>query len=89
MSSKKAMLLSSPSRETLASDVVEVRGKEHSFPPSLRPIEELLVVIDDAELEALAKVFAMSPVRQAMTFEAYLAVKGFARSIARRRPSRS
>ena len=47
------------------------------------------MVIDDAELEALATVFAMSPVRQAMTFEAYLAVKGFARSIARRRPSRS
>jgi hypothetical protein len=89
MSSKKAMLLSSPSRETPASDVVDVRGDAYSFPPSLRPIEELLVVIDDVELEALAKVFTMSPLRQAMTFEAYLAVKGFARSIARRRPSRS
>jgi hypothetical protein len=83
------MLLSSPSREALASDVVDVRGEAFSSPPSLRPIEELLVVIDDADLEALATVFAMSPVRQAMTFEAYLAVKGFARSIARRRPSRS
>ena len=88
MSSKKAMLLSSPSRETPASDVVDVRGDAYSFPPSPRP-KEILVVIDDAELEVLAKAFAMSPVRQAMTFEAYLAVKGFARSIARRRPSRS
>jgi hypothetical protein len=89
MSSKKAMLLSSASRETLASGVVDVRGEEYSYPQSLRPIEEILVVIDDAELETLAKVFAMSPVRQAMTFEAYLAVKGFARSIARHAPPRS
>jgi hypothetical protein len=73
----------------LAADVVQAHPIENSLPPSLCPIEELLVVIDDAELEALATVFAMSPVRQAMTFEAYLAVKGFARSIARRRPSRS
>jgi hypothetical protein len=78
MSSKKAMPLFSPSRERLASDVV-VSGEEYSFGPSLRPLERLFIVIDDAELETLAKVFAMSPVSQAMTFEAYLAVKGFAR----------
>jgi hypothetical protein len=89
MSSKTTMLLSSASRETLASDVVDVRREAYSFQPSLRPIEDLLIVIDDAELEALAKVFAMSPARQAMTFEAYLAVKGFARSIARQVPPRS
>jgi hypothetical protein len=89
MSSKKAMSLFSPSRETLASDVVDVNGEEHSFGPSLRPIEELFIVIDDADLDALATVFAMSPVRQAMTFEAYLAVKGFALSIGRRARLRS
>jgi hypothetical protein len=79
MSSKTTMLVSSPSRETLASDVVDVRGDAYSFPPSPRP-KEILVVIDDAELEVLAKAFAMSPVRQAMTFEAYLAVKGLAQT---------
>jgi hypothetical protein len=89
MSSKKAMPLSSPGRETLASNVVDVSGEEYSFGPSLRPIEEIFIVIDDAELEALAKVFAMSPVSQAMTFEAYLAVKGFARSIGQRACLRS
>jgi hypothetical protein len=62
---------------------------KNAFSPSLRPIDELLVVVDDAELEALAKVFTMSPVRRAMTFEAYLAVKGFARSVPKRAHSRS
>ena len=89
MSSKKAMSLFSPSRETLASDVIELREEEYLFPASLRPIEEILVVIDDEELEALAKVFAMSPVKRAMTFEVFLAVEGFARSIVTQAPPRS
>jgi hypothetical protein len=86
--SSTATVFSLPSREAPAPDGAEVRGGENSFQPSLRPIGELLIVIDDAELEALAKLFAMSPVRQAMTFEAYLAVKGFARTIPKRARSR-
>lgn len=52
--------------------------------PSLRPIEGILIVIDDGALEALATVFAMSPVREATTFEAYLAMRGYARASERR-----
>jgi hypothetical protein len=48
-------------------------------PPSFAPIDGIVIVIPDEHLEALAALFCMSPVRRAMTFEAYLAVRGFSR----------
>jgi hypothetical protein len=83
-----ASVLSLPNRETLTSDGPDRREQENTPGPSLRPIEDLLILIEDEELEALAKVFAMSPVRRAMTFEAYLAVRGFARRISKPSESR-
>jgi hypothetical protein len=41
----------------------------------------LIVVLGDEQLEALAAAFLMHPARKAMTFEAYLAVRGFARRV--------
>jgi len=47
--------------------------------PSFAPLDDVMIVIGDEQLEALAATFHMSPARRAMTFEAYLAVRGFAR----------
>lgn len=49
--------------------------------PAFQPLEDLFIVISDDQLEALAALFRMSPLRRAMTFEAYLAVKGYGRRI--------
>jgi hypothetical protein len=54
-----------------------VRAEE----PRLQPLDELIVVLGDEQLEALAAAFLMHPARKAMTFEAYLAVRGFARRV--------
>ena len=54
---------------------------EESLPPRLAPIEDIIVVIDDRELDTLAQLFAISPFKRGMTFEAYLAMKGFARMV--------
>lgn len=51
-------------------------------PPSFAPIDDIVIVVPDEHLEALGALFCMSPARRAMTFEAYLAVKGFAREVA-------
>jgi hypothetical protein len=45
--------------------------------PSFAPIDDLVILIGDEQLEALGALFCMNPVRRAMTFEAYLAVRGF------------
>ncbi len=37
------------------------------------------IVIPDEQLDALGTIFSSSPLRKAMTFEAYLVAKGFAR----------
>ncbi len=50
-------------------------------PPSFAPIESLLIVVSDEHLDALGALFCMSPARKAMTFEAYLAVRGFGREV--------
>ena len=47
--------------------------------PSFAPIDGLIIVLTDEQLDALATTFRLSPVRRAMTFEAYLAVRGFGR----------
>jgi hypothetical protein len=54
---------------------------EESLPPRLGPIDDMIVVIGDRELDSLAQLFATSPFKQGMTFEAYLAMKGFARML--------
>jgi len=43
------------------------------------PIDGMLVVMPDEQLDALGTIFASSPLRKAMTFEGYLAAKGFGR----------
>lgn len=48
-------------------------------PPSFAPIDGILIVLSDEHIEALGALFCMNPARKAMTFEAYLAVRGFAR----------
>jgi hypothetical protein len=45
------------------------------------PLSDALIVMPDEQLEALGSIFAMSPLRKAMTFEGYLVVKGYARGI--------
>ena len=44
-------------------------------------IDSIVIMISDGQLDALAPTFLMSPLRQAMTFEAYLAVKGFGHDV--------
>ncbi|MGH7819043.1 MAG: hypothetical protein ACREQ9_04655 [Candidatus Binatia bacterium] len=56
--------------EATAGSAAEVR---------LSPLDGVVILIGDDQLDALATTFLMSPYRNAMTFEAYLAVKGFAR----------
>lgn len=41
------------------------------------PLEGVVVMIPDEQLDALGSIFAASPLRGAMTFEGYLVVKGF------------
>lgn len=41
------------------------------------PLGEFLVTIPDEQLHALGAIFMASPLRKAMTFEAYLVTKGF------------
>ena len=53
----------------------EVRGEV----PSFAPLDEVVIVLSDEHLEALAAAFLMNPARRAMTFEAYVAARGFAR----------
>jgi hypothetical protein len=52
-------------------------------PPPLaslfNPIDGILVVMPDEQLDALCTIFASSPLRKAMTFEGYLVAKGFGR----------
>ena len=75
-----ATVLSLPSRvEPPAREVGERR--EESQPPRFAPIDGIIVVIGDRELDTLAHLFAISPLKPAMTFEAYLAMKGFARTV--------
>ena len=47
--------------------------------PSFAPLDDLVIVLSDEHLEALAAAFLMNPARRAMTFEAYVAARGFAR----------
>ena len=49
--------------------------------PHFELLEEALIVLPDEQLEALGSIFAMSPLRRAMTFEGYLVVKGYARGL--------
>jgi hypothetical protein len=42
-----------------------------------QPLDDVILQIPDEQLEALGTLFAASPLRKAMTFEAYLFVKGF------------
>jgi hypothetical protein len=49
--------------------------------PAFSPIEGVLVVLPDEQLNALGTIFASSPLRKAMTFEGYLVVKGFGQPI--------
>jgi hypothetical protein len=48
-------------------------------PVTLGPLEDVLIVLSDEQLDAMAATFRMNPARKAMTFEAYLTVRGFAR----------
>jgi hypothetical protein len=50
--------------------------------PAFSPIEGVLVVLPDEQLDALGTIFASSPLRKAMTFEGYLIVKGFGQPVA-------
>lgn len=45
--------------------------------PCFGPLEDNVIFIGDGELEALGSIFCKSPLRRAMTFEGYLAVKGY------------
>jgi hypothetical protein len=71
--------------ETQGAKVIPWTGKgaHASFTevPALAPIDEVVIVMSDEQLDALGAVFRMSPVRHAMTFEAYLTVRGFARTV--------
>ena len=49
------------------------------FPAGFSPLEDVLIVLPDDQLDALGTIFSSSPLRKAMTFEAYLVTKGFAR----------
>ena len=46
---------------------------------AFEPIADALILIADDQLEALGTIFCSSPLRKAMTFEAYLVIKGYAR----------
>ena len=50
--------------------------------PAFTAIEGILVVLPDEQLDALGTIFALSPLRKAMTFEGYLIAKGFGHPIA-------
>lgn len=50
--------------------------------PAFSPIDGVLVVLPDEQLDALGTIFASSPLRKAMTFEGYLIVKGFGQALA-------
>ena len=50
-------------------------------PSAFEPIPNALILIADDQLDALATIFLQSPLRKAMTFEAYLVIKGYARGV--------
>lgn len=49
--------------------------------PRFAPLDGIVIIVSDDQLDALATTFRMSPLRKAMTFEAYLAMRGFARDM--------
>ena len=85
--SSKAKVFSLPVRTEAPSAPVE--APELPTPDGARfgAIDDMLIVIGDMELDAFAQLFSISPLRHAMTFEAYLATKGFARMVPKRTPS--
>lgn len=82
MRSSVARVLPRPPGETREGESPSVNASEYP-PPALRPIDGIVVVIDDRELDTLGTLFAISPLRHAMTFEAYLAMRGYARTSGR------
>jgi len=74
-----ALVLRRPPRESREGESPTASTREYPQ-PALRPIEGIIVVIDDRELDTLGKLFAISPLRHAMTFEAYVAMRGYARA---------
>jgi hypothetical protein len=59
----------------------EASGGPVTPAPAFSPIEGVLVVLPDEQLDALGTIFASSPLRKAMTFEGYLIVKGFGQAL--------
>ena len=84
MSAAHATVLSLPNRGDSIPNVTDIRARRESVEPRFGPIDDLLIVIGDKELEAFAQLFAKSSLKRGMTFEAYLAVKGFGRSVPKR-----
>lgn len=83
MRSNVALVLPRPPRDARDGESPSVNASQDPL-PAFRPIDSIVVVIDDRELETLGTLFAMSPLRHAMTFEAYLATRGYARPSERR-----
>jgi len=49
--------------------------------PDFAALDGVLLVLPDEQLDALGTIFASSPLRRAMTFEAYLIVKGYGQGL--------
>lgn len=84
MSAAPATVLTVPNRGDSIPNVADIRARRESNEARFGAIDDLLIVIGDMELEAFGRLFAKSRLKRGMTFEAYLAVKGFARSVPKR-----
>jgi hypothetical protein len=78
-----ALVVPLPSRREVAPLPDKDLHRASFAPPRFGPIDNMLIVIGDRELDTYARLYAISPLRQAMTFEGYLAARGFAHWISK------